>query len=164
MTLPRPQRPGSITSAISDALDAAGRREVEAGLDVSASVLSRWSDPDEENGRRAPAVALDRMARMFPGAARVFARHFAGLAGGVFLEVGGEGEDGLRLLAADAVKEVAEAAHAVAEGLSARSADPRRLTDAELASARREAAEALAAVARLDAALAAELRARVGAG
>jgi hypothetical protein len=84
MTLPRPQEPGSLHEAISDAFTAAGRKRVAAALGVASGTLSRYEDPGE-NGLRIPAQTLDQFTRMFPGApAQIIARHFAAIAGGTF--------------------------------------------------------------------------------
>ncbi|SFI35882.1 hypothetical protein [Albimonas pacifica] len=81
MGAPRIQAAGSPTGMISDALDAARRRAVQAELGFDASTLSHWCDPAETNGRRMPVSALHEVAVLSPAAALVAARHFAALAG-----------------------------------------------------------------------------------
>jgi hypothetical protein len=76
---------GSIHESIGEALDAAGRKRAADALGVSVSMLSRHADPCDEMGRPMPAPRLDLLARMFPAAAAVIARHFAALAGGSFM-------------------------------------------------------------------------------
>lgn len=88
MTLPRPQRPGSFHSMISDLFDACGRKQIEAETGHQGPTLSRWADPSDENGRRMPVAALDQICRLFPEGAAVVARHFAALAGGSFAPAG----------------------------------------------------------------------------
>lgn len=85
MTLPRPQRPGSVYAMLSDAFGAAGRRAIEDELGHSQPRLSAWTNSDEIDGRAMPVAALDRIARLFPAAAAVMATHFATLAGGVYV-------------------------------------------------------------------------------
>lgn len=110
MTLPRPQRPGSIFDALSHAFDAAGRANIRADLGVSKGLISAWADEDEINGRRMAVADLDRLARVSPGAAEVIARHFAALAGGSYVP-----QDGLAPSIATATADLAlRAAAAVA--------------------------------------------------
>ncbi|MDF2234844.1 hypothetical protein P2H44_19970 [Albimonas sp. CAU 1670] len=75
---------------ISDALDAARRRAVQAELGFDAATLSHWCDPSETNGRRMPVSALHEVAGFSPAAALVAARHFAALAGAEVRELAGE--------------------------------------------------------------------------
>ncbi|WP_118138794.1 hypothetical protein [Oceanicella sp. SM1341] len=83
----RPQRPNSFHAMLADLLDTCGRKHVEAELGRSLSIISRWTDPGEENGRRMPAPDLDLLCRLFPAGAAVVARHFASLAGGVYVPI-----------------------------------------------------------------------------
>jgi hypothetical protein len=75
---------GSIHDMLGAAFDTVGRKAASDALGISPSMLSRHADPCEEVGRPMPTTRLDQMARLFPAAAAVIARHFAALAGGSF--------------------------------------------------------------------------------
>jgi hypothetical protein len=137
---------------ISDALDAAGRRAVEAETGTAAATLSHWCDGGEANGRRMPVPALDLIGRLFPDAALVIARHFAALAGA---EVRALPEQGVSIDGA-----VAEVARAAAE-VSARLIEARapdgpggtRLTRQEVREIRDDLYRARVALAKAEAAV-----------
>ncbi|QDL92529.1 hypothetical protein FDP22_12510 [Paroceanicella profunda] len=126
----RPLRPNSFHAMLAEALDACGRKHVEAELGRSLSMISRWTDPDEENGRRMPAPDLDLLCRRFPAAATVVAHHFAGIAGGFFLPVE-EGDGDVAAAASDFTMRFADTASGVTAALGLGSKLPGDLTPEE---------------------------------
>ena len=91
MGAPRIQAVGTAHAMISDFLDAARRREVQARHGFDAATLSHWCDPAETNGRRMPVTALHEIAAGSDPAALVVARHFAAMAGAEVRDLGADG-------------------------------------------------------------------------
>lgn len=155
MTLPRPQRPGSVHGMISDTLDACDRSAVEAELSISKSMMSRWADPCEENGRRMHVATLDTIGRLFPEGAAVIARHFAPLAGGSFVPFARGAALSPHGALAELGKRVADAAAELLAATDPAGPHGSDLSPAEIVAARAKVSAVADAVAALDAALAA---------
>lgn len=148
MTRPRVQRPGSAFDALAQAVSAAGKYEAVADdLGVTKSMLSRWLDPDPENGRKMPFAAAWLLARLHKGAARILAERFASMAGLVLQPASGPCPS-VALAAAAAARESAEASLVVAEAL-----EDGVVTPDEKEAMHRKAQEALETAARLVAAV-----------
>lgn len=111
----RRTRPGSIQSALQEAYRAAGGVEaVAADLGLSLSSVSYGTEQREDRPGGLGLNHVDRLARMHPEVAAVLARHFAGLAGGMFAEIAVRGAQLSTLQHARAlVREAAEGSAAL---------------------------------------------------
>lgn len=90
----RNSRPGSIQSAVREAISAVGGLEnASTDLGVSVTTLSYGTEANEARPGGLGVNYLDRLGRMDADAAEPIASHFAALAGGVFQPVDIEQDD-----------------------------------------------------------------------
>lgn len=85
----RPQQYGTIQSAVSDAVDATGKKhkDVATFLGIRGSTLSYGMEDNEDRPGGLGVNYLHRLAMDYPAAAVPIAQHFAAMAGGVFQPV-----------------------------------------------------------------------------
>ncbi|WP_353472342.1 hypothetical protein PVT71_13695 [Salipiger sp. H15] len=145
----RPQRYATIQNAVCEAVEATGKRhqDVAAFLGIRGSTLSYGMEDNEDRPGGIGVNYLHRLAMDCPAAAVPLARHFAGLAGGVFQPVvSATNVTSLYAHCGEIARECGEAQAAAIR--AAEKASSRSIADAE-----REIDEAVAALLRAKAAI-----------
>lgn len=120
----RNNRPGSIQAAIQESYTAAGGLEnVSRDVGISITTLSYGTKVDEDRPGGLGINYLDRLCRIEPKAAEALARHFAALAGGIYMPLGA-GAGPLHGELSELMRDMSEVVAQHGAAHSAASADP----------------------------------------